>query len=70
MSHDYIFVKRWETKKGSTGETAYVLPNYDATADAETLIHQSTTALHPSQVDVSKMKKKRCVDGDCVYGVT
>ena len=68
-SYDYIFVKSWQTTKGATGQTAYILPEYDGGADAETLIHQSTACLHPSLVDTTKMKKKRYVGTDVLYGV-
>lgn len=70
MTSDYIFVKTWTMQKsGTTGQTAYMLPTYDGVGDAETLIASSLACCAANQVDVSKMKKKRYVGQDVLYGV-
>ena len=70
LQSDYIFVKTWHMEKsGTTGQTAYMLPTYDGVGDAETLIASSLACCHVSQVDVSKMKKKRYLGTDVLYGV-
>ena len=60
MTSDYIYVR---------GVTAYLLPVYDTDADGETLISQSTSAAHITQVSLKGMKKKRYVGTDIVYGL-
>lgn len=66
---DFIFVKNWEmVKSGTTGQTAYMLDS-DVGGDAEALIAASTSATAACNVDTSKMKKKRYVGDDILFGV-
>jgi hypothetical protein len=69
MTSDYIFVRQCPNKDGSITPVAYALPEYYPDDDGAELIHKSTSACHASLVDVSKMKKKRYIGVDVLYGV-
>lgn len=68
---DYIYLRQCPNKDGSVTPVAYMLPEYNAEADAATLISSSTSACHGSLVAdaIKPMKKKRYIGNDVVYGV-